>query len=69
MPLKTMLLLLTVGAVGYLIARPYSTATRDIADTPSPYVPVIADVLHEHEGEDTPMVHAFEAALEHATHA
>ncbi len=65
MQFRTVLLLLTVGAVGYLIARRYDTADPQ----ESPYKPVIEKVLHQHEGEDTPMVHAFEAALEHAAHA
>jgi len=30
----------------------------------SPYAEVVAETLREHQGEDTPLVHAFEEALE-----
>lgn len=60
MQARTVLLLLAVGTVGYLIARRYDTPEAE----GSPYKPVIEKVLHQHQGEDTPMLHAFEAALE-----
>ncbi len=65
MQARTVGLLLTVGALGYLLARRYDTSDPGV----SPYKPIIEKVLHQHEGEDSPMVHAFEAALEHAVHA
>ena len=61
--------LLAIGAAGALIVRLLSqSASRARASfshaRSSPYVPVVENVLHQHEGEDSPMVHAFEVALE-----
>lgn len=42
------------------------SATAESAPTgDDPVVPVVEEVLHRHEGEDTPMVHAFEEAVAH----
>ncbi|BDI30841.1 hypothetical protein CCAX7_28920 [Capsulimonas corticalis] len=38
-------------------------------DGKSPYREIVADTLHEHKGEESPMVRAFEEALEQETHA
>ena len=61
--------LLAVGAAGALIVRRLSETSASgpspsAAPAQSPYVPVVENVLHQHEGEDLPMVHAFEEALE-----
>ena len=61
--------LLLVAVAGALIVRrltenAQASAPSLPAPAPSPYIPVVEKVLHQHEGEDLPMVHAFEAALE-----
>ena len=62
-----LLTLLAFGTAGALVIRRL-TASAPAPDapmpTPPPHVPVVERVLHEHEGEETPMVHAFEQALE-----
>jgi hypothetical protein len=69
MRVNTVLALLAVGALGYLVARRYrNDPSAPQADAVSPYRPVIEEVLHQHQGEDSPMVHAFEAALEEERH-
>ncbi|MCW3058647.1 MAG: hypothetical protein JWQ02_468 [Capsulimonas sp.] len=37
-------------------------------DGKSPYREIVADTLSQHEGEESPMVKAFEEALEQETH-
>ena len=67
MKLTTLLMVAAVGAAGMLLVRrPTQPAPASEAASPpvSPHVPVVENVLHQHQGEDTPMVHAFEQALE-----
>lgn len=65
MQLRNIALLLVAGATGFLIARRYSvSAAPSGPNAASTVKPVVEKVLHQHQGEDTPMVHAFEAALE-----
>ena len=69
MKLEAFFSLLAIGVAGALIVRRLNenaaaSATASSAPAVSPYVPVVEKVLHQHEGEDSPMVHAFEAALE-----
>lgn len=69
MKITQLLALLAVGAAGALLVRRYTASTHssgaDLAGNPlSPLTPVVETVLHQHEGEDSPMVHAFEQALE-----
>jgi hypothetical protein len=69
MRIQTVLMLAAAGALGYLVARRYrNNPPAPRADTGSPYTPLIAEVLHQHQGEGTPLVQAFEAALEEERH-
>ena len=60
---QTLLLLLAVAVAAYLLLKK-KDETSAAASAPSPVVQVVAETLHQHEGEDTPIVHAFEEALE-----
>ncbi len=59
--MKTQNLLLLVAGVGimYLLLR-----KKDTEAAAAPVVRVVEETLHQHEGEDNPIVHAFEEALE-----
>ena len=41
------------------------TGTRSVNAPGSPIPSMVADTLHQHEGEESTFVHAFEEALEH----
>ena len=69
MKVTKLLTLLAVGAAGALLYRRYAESTAPLpgespAPAPSPVAPVVEDVLKKHQGEDSPIVHAFEEALE-----
>ena len=67
MKITNLLLIVAVGAAGVLLARRYVQSTPDTGaagPAHSALAPVVETVLHQHEGEDSPMVHAFEQALE-----
>ena len=51
-------LLAAVGAAYLLLKK------KDEAPATTPVVRVVEETLHQHEGEDNPIVHAFEEALE-----
>ncbi|MBV9848139.1 MAG: hypothetical protein JO250_00485 [Armatimonadetes bacterium] len=63
MKVTKLLTLLAVGATGALLYRRYAESTAPLPGA-SPVAPVVEDVLKKHQGEDSPMVHAFEEALE-----
>ena len=69
MKFENFMALVTVGVAGALIVRrlnenALAPALASPAPASSPYVPVVEKALHQHEGEVSPMVHAFETALE-----
>ena len=82
---RSIVLLLALAGAGYLALRNKkqgeaavetacgtSTITPTVAPAAAaePAAQVVEEVLHKHEGEDNPVVHAFEEALEHkAAHA
>jgi hypothetical protein len=59
MKMQNMLFLLAVAGIAYLLFKKQSENSA-----PAPLVPLIEETLHKHTGEDTPVVHAFEEALE-----
>lgn len=68
MKTQKLLLLLAVAAVALLVFKKQdgAQATGGSAESDhSPVVQVVEETLHQHEGEDNPIVHAFEEALEH----
>jgi hypothetical protein len=71
MQIHRILLTAVLAAAGYLILRKYHVDpdAQGSRRTKPPLMPVIENLLHEHEGEDSPLVHAFEAALEQSHRA
>lgn len=75
MNIKTLIVLLAAAAVAaYLIKNDRGKAQNAASQAPampktdnSQVVHLIEETLHRHEGEDNPIVQAFEAALEHET--
>lgn len=61
MKTQNLLFLLAGAAIVYLLLRKQEEAKEQAA---APVVRVVEETLHKHEGEDNPIVHAFEAALE-----
>ena len=61
MKLQTVLFWGAVAGAAYLLLRKSNGETGKSADV----VHVVEETLHKHEGEDNPIVHAFEQALEH----
>ena len=68
MLVRNIALLFAAGAIGYLIARRYTVSVAPSGPSPSAIAPVVEEVLHQHHGEDSTMVHAFEVALEEERH-
>ena len=66
--MKPMQLLLIVGAAAaaYWLVKKYAPESLPQAADNAPVVHLVEETLHDHAGEDSPMVHAFEAALEKA---
>ena len=68
MKAQKLLLLLAVTAAALLVFKKQSDSQTvgGSADAEnSPVAKVVEETLHQHEGEDNPIVHAFEEALEH----
>ena len=65
---QNMIVLLAVAAAALLVFKKKS-APQTVGSNGEPdnshVVQVVEETLHKHEGEDSPMVHAFEEALEH----
>ena len=59
MKTQNLLLWLAVAGIAYLLLK-----KKDEAPATTPVVRVVEETLHQHEGEDNPIVHAFEEALE-----
>ncbi len=68
MKTQKLLLLLAVAAAALLVFKkqdgPQATGGSGEPNN-SPVAQVVEETLHQHEGEDNPIVHAFEEALEH----
>ncbi len=72
---KNLIVLLAAAAGAAYLIKTYSdkapSAGSPVSAPPkvdnSQVVHLVEETLHQHEGEDNPIVHAFEAALEHET--
>ena len=70
--MKTSTFLLITGALAagvYLLGRPGKTVVVGSSPAPeedaSAVVHLVEETLYQHEGEDSPIVHAFEEAVAH----
>ena len=66
MKTQSLLLLLAVAGGAYLLLKKQeaSPATAGVKKPAAePVIHVVEETLHQHEGEDNPIVHAFEEAL------
>ena len=73
MKLQTVLFWAAVAGAAYLLlkkpeAAPSGATGRSLNPDDAPVLHVVEETLHKHEGEDNPIVHAFEEALEHKHH-
>jgi hypothetical protein len=59
--------LLTAAAVvaAVYLLKKSGTSQSPAAQAPEAVVNMVEETLHRHEGEDTPVVHAFEEAVAH----
>ncbi len=67
---QNLLLLFAAAGAAYLLLKKQdgsaaATGRKTTATEPAvaPVVPMVEETLHKHEGEDNPIVHAFEEAL------
>ncbi len=65
---RNTLVFLAAAAVAVVVVKKFAgrseTASGGSPDN-SRVAHLVEETLHQHEGEDNPVVHAFEAALEH----
>ena len=72
---RTLFIALAAAAGAAYLVKTLSNKAQKAGSLPSvtpkadnsQVVHLVEETLHQHEGEDNPIVHAFEAALEHET--